>query len=273
MKLQLSLAHGSWQVDLSQPLHISIELLFNEQQPNHFGVNDAISQPVSAGSFVGDVTQGGSCNVDTISLTPHCNGTHTECIGHITRDSFSIHQQLNDVFIPTRLITLCPELASSTQDNYLPTLDSGDKVITREALATKLGDIPDDEINAVVIRTLPNTLTKTFMRYDEQNYPPFLTLDAVHYLNERNVKHLLVDFPSIDRMYDDGKMSSHSAYWHVNKQRDLTEHSDAMKTITEMVFADLSIEDGFYLLNLQVAPFALDAAPSRPVLFPLESKN
>ena len=40
-------------------------------------------------------------------------------------------------------------------------------------------------------------------------------------------------------------------------------------SITEMVYVPNSTADGVYLLSLQVAPILLDAAPSRPVLFPL----
>jgi hypothetical protein len=40
-------------------------------------------------------------------------------------------------------------------------------------------------------------------------------------------------------------------------------------TVTELAFIDDAIPDGPYLLNLQVAPFVADAAPSRPILLPL----
>jgi hypothetical protein len=36
-----------------------------------------------------------------------------------------------------------------------------------------------------------------------------------------------------------------------------------------MAYIDDAIADGPYLLNLQVAPFVIDAAPSRPILLPL----
>jgi hypothetical protein len=36
-----------------------------------------------------------------------------------------------------------------------------------------------------------------------------------------------------------------------------------------LAFIDDAIADGHYLLNLQVAPFVADAAPSRPILLPL----
>nr|MDQ3322374.1 hypothetical protein [Acidobacteriota bacterium] len=44
-------------------------------------------------------------------------------------------------------------------------------------------------------------------------------------------------------------------------------------TITEMIFAPDSISDGAYLVNLQIAPFIADAAPSRPILFKIYDKQ
>jgi len=41
-------------------------------------------------------------------------------------------------------------------------------------------------------------------------------------------------------------------------------------TITELCFIANDIPDGFYLLDLQVAPFQLDASPSKPLLYPVE---
>jgi hypothetical protein len=40
-------------------------------------------------------------------------------------------------------------------------------------------------------------------------------------------------------------------------------------TITELIFVPNTAMDGLYLLNLQVAAFENDAAPSRPVIFAL----
>jgi hypothetical protein len=41
-------------------------------------------------------------------------------------------------------------------------------------------------------------------------------------------------------------------------------------TITEMIFVKDDISDGSYLLNLQIASFENDAAPSKPILYSLE---
>ena len=40
--------------------------------------------PFATGDFSGSVATGASCNCRTITLTPHCNGTHTECAAHLT---------------------------------------------------------------------------------------------------------------------------------------------------------------------------------------------
>ena len=38
-------------------------------------------------------------------------------------------------------------------------------------------------------------------------------------------------------------------------------------TITEFIYVSNKIEDGAYILNLQIAPFENDASPSKPVLY------
>ena len=87
-------------------------------------------------------------------------------------------------------------------------------------------------------------------------------------INELGVKHLLVDMPSIDRMHDDGLLTNHHLFWNVPEgTHELTKTAHVGKTITEMIFVPDSIVDGRYLLNLQIAPFCTDAAPSRPILF------
>ena len=57
-----------------------ILIMFQKQFQNH----------ISDGQFIGDTRMGGPCNFETYSITPHCNGTHTECVGHITNERVSI---------------------------------------------------------------------------------------------------------------------------------------------------------------------------------------
>ena len=92
----------------------------------------------------------------------------------------------------------------------------------------------------------------------------------MEYIVKAGVKHLLVDLPSIDRSNDDGKLNGHHLFWDVKSGQHQEDHdSKVNKTITEMIFVGEEIPDGPYLLNLQIAPFVSDAAPSRPLLYPL----
>jgi hypothetical protein len=101
-----------------------------------------------------------------------------------------------------------------------------------------------------------------------QNPPPFFSNDAQEFIVETGFKHLLTDLPSIDRMFDEGKLSNHRIFWKVEPGSfEVNEQSRLNSTITEMIYVPDEIKDGEYILNLQIAPFASDAAPSRPLLF------
>ena len=68
-----------------------------------------------------------------------------------------------------------------------------------------------------------------------------------------------------------GKLSNHRLFWEApSGSRDLTQARAPHRTITELIFVLDEAHDGYYLLNLQIAPFLDDAAPSRPLIFPVE---
>jgi hypothetical protein len=74
--------------------------------------------------------------------------------------------------------------------------------------------------------------------------------------------------PSIDRIYDEGKLANHRIFWNVEPGSfEPNENSRVNNTITELIYVPNNVEDGNYLLNLQIAPFDSDASPSRPVIF------
>ncbi len=271
MKITTQIAGTDYQADLSQGRCIAIGLEFNGAQPNHFGVPVATSQPVAGGDFVGDTQQGGSCNVDVITLTPHCNGTHTESVGHIVDAKPSVHQSLQTILCPVTLISVLPTDAARCHDSYQPGFDPKDKVVTKAQLVSHLQDVPDAQLQALVVRTLPNKVEKKSLVYGDKQQPAYFTRDAMEYIVARGVQHLVVDFPSLDKMYDKGLLTNHHVFWNVTEAtHDLDEQTRTEKTVTELAFIDNAIEDGLYLLNLQIAPVELDAAPSRPVLIALQ---
>jgi arylformamidase len=235
---------------------LSIPLRFNGPQPNAYGVEAASSEPVQAGSLMGDTRQGGSVNFERYTFIPHCNGTHTECVGHIADERISVRECLQDVLMPAILITSKPE--GKDDDLVL----SWDSLSNLKPPATAGGtDI------AIIVRTLPNDDSKLTAEYGEQNIPPYFAADAMEYIVECGFKHLLVDMPSIDRIFDDGNLVNHRIFWNVEpRSREINSKTRINSTITEMIYVPTEVEDGEYLLNLQIAPFESDCAPSRPIL-------
>jgi arylformamidase len=276
MIISISLGTRTFEIDDKKPIDISIPLLFNGPQPNAYGVAPAVSHACEAGDIVGDTRRGGSCNFESYTLIPHCNGTHTECVGHITDERISVRDCLRDVFIPAALVSVVPENAGDASDSYSLDLKSKDPLITRVAIESALSAI-HAEVRAqaraqiagggLIIRSLPNDdskLTRTYL----DDIPPFLSTEAIEYIVELGVKHLLVDMPSIDRIYDEGKLLNHRIFWNVEPGSfEINENSRVNNTVTELIYVRNEVEDGEYLLNLQIAPFASDASSSRPLIF------
>ncbi len=136
---------------------------------------------------------------------------------------------------------------------------AADHVITAEQLEPLLAGRTAD---ALLIRTLPNNEEKKHLNYSSTN-PAYFEPEIVQLLDALGVKHLLVDLPSVDREIDGGVLAFHHAFWNVPEQPRFD------RTITEFIFVPDKAEDGFYLLNLETAPFVNDATPSRPVIYPL----
>ena len=261
MKAKISLKTIDFEVNFSKGNDISIPINFNGEQPNTYGVDIATSKPYQDGQFIGDTRKGGPCNFETYSFTPHCNGTHTECIGHITNERVSVLTSLDQEMIPATLVSVTPR---NTTENYTPDLNKEDLVITKEDLELQLKDINPAFLQGLIIRTLPNSDNKKSRDYMKVS-PAFFSIDAMEYIVSLGVVHLLVDTPSVDRLLDDGHLSAHNIFWETNgKEFNPTTQN---KTITEMIFAPSSLEDGTYLLNLQIPAFFSDAAPSRPIIY------
>lgn len=236
-------------------IDISIPLRFDGPQPNAFGVSIATAKPL------GDTRTGSSVNFEQYTFIPHCNGTHTECVGHITSERISVRECLQDVIIPSYLISVEPRKIGETRDLE----------IARRSVETALSEMGaaanGADPNALIVRTLPNDDRKLTAEYNEQNIPPYFSQEAMQLIVELGFTHLLCDLPSIDRIFDGGKLVNHRIFWNVEEGSFETNAATRMNsTITELIYVRNEIEDGEYLLNLQIAPFDSDCAPSRPIL-------
>ncbi|RMG78993.1 MAG: cyclase family protein [Bacteroidetes bacterium] len=241
----------AYRVRFSRPLDLSIPVRSGLENPNCFYAPPPAFEPVVTEAFTGSTQQGGVVNFFNVKINPHGNGTHTECVGHIAKAPFFIRQCLNKYHFLCKLVSLFPRKT--------PT---GDRVIFRDQLEEILGE---DATPALTIRTLPNDDHKLRTNYSGAN-PPYLHPDAVSYLVQCGVQHLLVDLPSVDREEDGGKLLAHKAFWNYYPGADIREDC----TISEMIYAAPDIRDGLYLLNLQIISLELDVSPSKPVLYALE---
>lgn len=270
MKISAEIGDRRYTVDLQAARPIAIPLDFSGPQPNHFGVSRAAQSAVEAGEFVGDTRRGGSCNVARLSLIPHCNGTHTESVGHIVDERLPVGSLAATALFPAILVTVPVVEARGTDESYRPEPDHHDWLMTRRDLATAVEPLRPFPAEALVIRTRPNREEKKTLAWGDDRQPAFLTMEAMRWIVDQGFDHLLLDMPSVDKMYDEGLLTNHHIFWNVPEgTHQQTPTTAGHRTITEMVFVEDEIADGRYLLNLQFAAFQSDAAPSRPILFPL----
>jgi kynurenine formamidase len=246
-----ALIHNQFEIDLSKPIDISIPLSNTDQNPIAWYIEKPVIEPVRFGDWVGKVSEGSSTNFNNIFFNPHGHGTHTECLGHITREFYSINQCLKKFFFLAELISVEPVKMNV------------DLVITKQQIEKALeGKNPE----AIIIRTLPNLESKKHKNYSKTN-PPYIEESAAVFIRESGIKHLLIDLPSVDREEDEGKLLAHKAFWNVKDVNNLNPEARLDCTITEMIFVNDEVKDGSYILNLQIAPFENDASPSKPVLY------
>jgi len=242
----------NFEVDLSKPIDISLPLTNTDENPIAWYIEKPLIEPVRFGHWVGKVSEGSSStNFNNIFFNPHGHGTHTECLGHITTEFYSINQHLKSFFFTAEVVSVEPEIRGE------------DLVITRSQIEKALeGKLPE----AIVIRTLPNLQEKRSKKYSDTN-PPYLEEKAAVFVREKGIKHLLIDLPSVDKEKDQGKLLAHKAFWNVKNTQELNDDARLDATITELIFVRDEVEDGSYLLNLQIASFENDASPSKPVLY------
>ncbi|MCU0441153.1 MAG: cyclase family protein [Bacteroidia bacterium] len=231
------------EANLANPISIAIPLQSGNNNPNAFGIQAPQFTPYQSGGFIGSVSLGGSVNCENLLLNAHGNGTHTECIGHITNERFTINQSLKTYLLPAQVVSVKPT----------------DNCIQLDAIQNLL--LPN--IQALVIRTLPNTKDKLHSVYSGNN-PPYLSVELCGWLAQQGIEHLLVDLPSVDPEMDEGLLQAHHAFWQYPY------HPRVNATITEMIYVPNEIEDGLYILQHQIAPIESDASPSKPILYPLQ---
>lgn len=245
-RLRYIFGHQRFEADLTRGVDLSIPLSFQGQNPNCYWAEPPCAMVIRSGSFVGSVAQGGVCDYHQLTITPHGNGTHTETVGHIIAEEVPVSEAAKQP-LHSQLISVKP-------------IQKGDSwVVSEEDVLRQL--LPNS-LEALIIRTLPNDQSKLTRQYSGTN-PPFLAPTLGAKLYELGIKHLLVDLPSLDPESDGGKLAAHHGFFG-------TSHKiDRNRTVTELIFVPEQAQDGQYLLMIQLPPLCIDAAPSRPIIYPV----
>ena len=229
----------AYTTQLSEGIDLSLPLVDGAEGPRAWYVPPMRMEPVREGPWVGSVAEGGAVNFFNVWFNPHGHGTHTECVGHISKAHEKVNA-LGNIWCVARLHTVSPGEGGVIDVHHLPE------------------ELPE----GLVVRVWPNAPEKAVQNWNGVAWPT-LTPRAMVHLRKAGVKHLLIDGPSVDPEFDEGALAAHHAFWNYPEDP----RQDA--TITELIYAPPHVEDGLYLLHLPMANLALDASPSRPTLYPL----
>lgn len=249
-----------------KPAYIDLSLPLRSGGPNAnaYYADELQETTIEMGSFVGAVARGGSVNYRKLSMTPHGNGTHTECYGHISDDPTA---NIYDLYHPAPVAAL---LVSVT----LFTTKEGDQQITLADVQAAYNKILSDaglkkaDVKALIIRSLPNAETKRTAHHSGKN-PPYPEPGMGQWLVDQGIEHWVLDVPSADREQDEGKLQNHKGFWQVStgKYKNVAAAQRKHCTITELAYVPQEVPDGAYQLLLAPIPLLSDAAPSRVLIW------
>src|SRR6478735_10027801 len=269
MIAELNIGGQKIRAALDRGVSLAIAVDFANGGPRHFGAPAPSSKPFASGKFTGSVATGASANCSTITLTPHCQMTHTETVAHLTREAGDAWRVVPRGLLPAVVVSIAPEPARETTESTDPQPWGTDTLITRRRLraAWPMGRMVDPV--AAIIRTLPNETSKRTRDYTDL-VPPYLTREAVEWLVEKRIEHLVLDVPSVDRTHDEGRLIGHRLFFGLPPGS--TARGDAARsraTITELAFVPDEVLDGPCVLSLAVPAIGGDAVPCQPIVYPL----
>lgn len=241
-------------INLAAAAPIAIPLQPGGPQPAFFAPAPMSASALQLDGFTGDVRRGGSCNVSMLDWAPHCHGTHTECIGHILAESVYVLDTIEQLPCLAKLVSIPARPETSR--------------ISRQQLEQALPDGLEN-FKALVIRTLPNEVSKQSRNYSVEPDYPVPDPAAMQFLAASGLRHLLLDTPSLDAA-DNATLSNHRLWWGLEGADPDYPSMARSRSLTEMIFVPDALPDGEYWLELQLSPLQSDASPSRPILYPVE---
>ena len=90
MLAQIKTNNRNYSIDLSKPLDISIPMRGDSSNLKAWGRDAPSIKAYQSGDSIYSVAKGAPVNFNDISFNPHAHITHTECLGHITEEVYSL---------------------------------------------------------------------------------------------------------------------------------------------------------------------------------------
>jgi kynurenine formamidase len=272
MIAELNIGGQKIRAALDRGVSLAIAVEFGAPGPRHFGAPPAASVPFQIGGFSGSVATGASCNCSVVTLNPHCQTTHTESVAHLTRESGDAWRVVPRGLLPAVVVSVLPEPARESNESTDPQPWATDELITRRRLRAAwpmMRSMNNIEPLAAIVRTLPNDAGKRSRDYTDL-VPPYLTREAVQWLVEKRIEHLVLDVPSVDRTHDEGHLIGHRIFFGLPAgSRARGDAARSRATVTELAFIPDEVPDGPCILSLAVPAIGGDAVPSQPIVYPL----
>jgi kynurenine formamidase len=266
---ELSIGGQKIRAALDRGVSLAIAVEFGTPGPRHFGAPAPTSAPFQIGGFTGSVAGGASVNCSVVTLNPHCQMTHTESVAHLTRESGDAWRVVPRGLVPAVVVSVLPEPASESNESTDPQPWATDVLITRRRLRAAWPMTRMVDPVAAIVRTLPNDAGKRTRDYTDL-VPPYLTREAVQWLVEKRIEHLVLDVPSVDRTHDEGHLIGHRIFFGLPPgSRARGDAARSRATVTELAFIPDEVPDGPCILALAVPAIGGDAVPSQPIVYPL----
>lgn len=264
LSLNLIIAKEKIFFQLGKPVSVGRYIEFNHHSKAFYLPDVSTTTFNYKDTFIGDVTQGGSCNVDILSFCPH-NLTHVETSAHILNQRTS-EAKLCDIPIQhfQGLVYLI-DLSDKLTEN--------DKLITKDLITKELKKITLP-ITALAIKTSASLLPenydfsgKDFLALDEQ---AAIEIAKFSFENHK-LTTLLLDLPSTDSENDNGKLLAHRAFFEIPKEG--IEFNDTKKkVITELAHFKNVVQNYYYFL-MTPAKIESNAIITDVLFYPLIRNN
>ncbi|MHA2250414.1 MAG: cyclase family protein [Candidatus Kariarchaeaceae archaeon] len=249
--LQLQIIVDNDCFDLLDPISVSREILIEPEvkTSNAFSLPKFKEEVFELNGFIGDIDQGGSCNVGIHTFCPH-GFTHIETAAHITNEGLPINK------IP---VTHFSGLVYLMDLSYLES-----EKIGWDDIKPKINDckLP---ITMLAIKT-KNSLISQFYDFSGSN-PIFLDPIAAKKIVENIPKltALILDFPSIDKEDDGGKLFAHKNYFGMSHQENQIQN-DPYRVLVELAyFSDL--KEGYYYCSMTPPKIQTNAVITDIILY------